>query len=61
MSQDYLDIELRRDEFHRRLGGGLPTGSLMLIEGKYGYGKSIIWSEDCIRGSYTWTHGDVYK
>jgi flagellar protein FlaH len=42
MGQDLLNIELKRDEFHRRLGGGIPTGSLMLIEGKYGYGKSII-------------------
>lgn len=42
MPEDILDIELKRDEFHRRLGGGIPSGSLMLIEGKYGYGKSII-------------------
>jgi len=53
-SQDYLDIELKRDEFHRRLGGGIPRGSLMLIEGKYGYGKSII----CQRIAYgVLTHG----
>lgn len=39
---DFIDIALRRDELHRKLGGGIPTGSLMLIEGKYGFGKSII-------------------
>ena len=51
---DYLDIQIERDEFHRKMGGALPKGSLMLIEGKYGYGKSII----CQRLLYSvLTHG----
>jgi|Deesub1362A_J573_1020465.scaffolds.fasta_scaffold00380_21 flagellar protein FlaH len=39
---------IKRDEFERRLGGGIPSGSIMLIEGGYGAGKSVI----CQRMSY---------
>ncbi len=42
MSVDFIEVELRRDEFHRSIGGGIPRESLMLIEGKYGHGKSIL-------------------
>ncbi len=35
-------IVLRRDELNRSIGGGLPTKSLILIEGKDGAGKSIL-------------------
>jgi flagellar protein FlaH len=41
-NDDLINVEIKRDELHRRLGGGIPLGSLMLIEGKYGFGKSII-------------------
>ncbi len=35
-------IELRGDELHTKLGGGIPKNSLMLIEGKNGMGKSVL-------------------
>lgn len=35
-------ITLERDELGDRLGGGLPKGALVIIEGEYGTGKSII-------------------
>jgi flagellar protein FlaH len=35
-------IHLERDELGDRLGGGLPKGALVVIEGEYGTGKSII-------------------
>lgn len=33
---------LDRDELGDRLGGGLPNGALMVIEGEFGTGKSIL-------------------
>ncbi|MHB8586658.1 MAG: archaellum protein ArlH [Thermoplasmatota archaeon] len=33
---------LSRDELSDRLGGGLPRGALVVIEGEYGAGKSIL-------------------
>jgi flagellar protein FlaH len=35
-------IELSRDDIHKRLGGGIPQGSIILIEGEESTGKSII-------------------
>ncbi|WP_048057886.1 ATPase domain-containing protein [Methanothermococcus okinawensis] len=35
-------IELSRDDVHKRLGGGIPYGSIILIEGEESTGKSII-------------------
>jgi len=40
--EELLRIELKGDELHRRLGGGIPAGTIMLIEGDRGTGKSII-------------------
>jgi flagellar protein FlaH len=37
-----MSIHLERDELNRNIGGGLPTNSLILIEGKDGAGKSIV-------------------
>jgi flagellar protein FlaH len=37
-----LSFELERDEFNKKLGGGFPTGSIILIEGVNGSGKSAI-------------------
>ncbi len=37
-----------RDGLNRKLGGGLPQGSIVLIEGKYGAGKSVL----CQRFAY---------
>lgn len=36
-----LKIQIPNDELHRRLGGGIPAGTIMLIEGDRGTGKSI--------------------
>lgn len=35
-------INLERDELSDRLGGGIPHGSLVIIEGEFGTGKSIL-------------------
>ncbi|WP_297070832.1 ATPase domain-containing protein [Thermococcus sp.] len=37
-----LKITIPNDELHRRLGGGIPAGSIVLIEGDRGTGKSIL-------------------
>lgn len=48
MSQDYLSVELSRDELNRYFGGGLPKDSLILLEGEDGSGKSVL----CQRFTY---------
>lgn len=35
-------IGLERDELHQRLGGGIPEGALVVVEGEYGSGKSVL-------------------
>ena len=35
-------IDLKNDELHDKMGGGVPKNSLMLVEGKDGMGKSIL-------------------
>lgn len=37
-----FSIDLERDELASRLGGGFPEGALVVIEGEYGSGKSIL-------------------
>ncbi|MFC2154664.1 ATPase domain-containing protein [Candidatus Altiarchaeota archaeon] len=37
-----LYTQLERDELHRKIGGYVPKGSLLLFEGKDGFGKSIL-------------------
>ncbi|MGB0652552.1 MAG: ATPase domain-containing protein [Thermoplasmatota archaeon] len=37
-----LDFGMDRDDLCDRLGGGLPSGSLVVLEGRYGAGKSIL-------------------
>ncbi len=37
-----LRYKIERDELEERLGGGLPTGALIVIEGENGTGKSIL-------------------
>jgi archaeal flagellar protein FlaH len=39
---DLYKFEIDRDGLHRQLGAGIPKGSIMLLEGKYGAGKSAI-------------------
>lgn len=46
---------LERDEFNRKLGDGFPTGSLVLLEGGSGSGKSTI----CQRLSYGLIENDT--
>ncbi|MCO6041332.1 ATPase domain-containing protein [Thermococcus alcaliphilus] len=41
MMAHLLKIQIPNDELHRRLGGGIPSGSIILIEGDRGTGKSI--------------------
>jgi archaeal flagellar protein FlaH len=42
-----VSIHLDRDELNRNIGGGVPTNSLILIEGKDGAGKSILAQRIC--------------
>lgn len=37
-----LSVQLARDEFHKRVGGGFPSGSIIIIEGTHGSGKSVL-------------------
>lgn len=37
-----LSIQLAKDEYHKRVGGGIPTGSIILSEGAHGAGKSVL-------------------
>ncbi len=39
---DIRDIEIERDDLHEMLGGGFPSASLAIIEGRYGTGKSVL-------------------
>jgi len=39
---EYVSIFLDRDDFEQRIGGGLPKGSIMIVEGRDGTGKSIV-------------------
>lgn len=39
---ELLSFKIDRDELAERFGGGLPRGSLVVIEGEYGAGKSIL-------------------
>lgn len=45
---DICSFAIPRDEFNRKLGGGFPTGSLVVMEGGSGGGKSTI----CQRFTY---------
>ncbi|HDN73806.1 MAG TPA: flagellar accessory protein FlaH [Archaeoglobus sp.] len=35
-------IKIENDEFHKKIGGGLPVGTLALIVGDHGCGKSVL-------------------
>ncbi len=39
---EVYNIELDRDGLHRNIGGGFPTGSIVVIIGDYGAGKSAV-------------------
>lgn len=55
----YLDITLSSDELHRRIGSKLPAGSLILIEGGDGAGKSIV-SQRLLYGFLVNGHSATY-
>lgn len=38
----YISIKIKRDMLHTKLGGYIPYGSLVLVEGKDGSGKSLL-------------------
>ncbi len=42
MNDSFVSLNIARDELNRNLGGGLPAGSLILIEGEDGAGKSVL-------------------
>ena len=37
-----FSIQLANDEFHKKLGGGIPAGTIGLIMGDHGSGKSVV-------------------
>jgi flagellar protein FlaH len=41
MSREDFQFQIERDGLSRRLGGGIPKGSLSIIAGPYGAGKSV--------------------
>lgn len=58
MTQTY-QIDLRGDELQSKLGGGIPTGSTVLLEGPNGYGKSI-FSQRITYGALQNNHSVTY-
>jgi len=38
----FISIRIQRDMLHTKLGGSIPYGSLILVEGKDGAGKSLL-------------------
>ncbi|HDP96567.1 MAG TPA: AAA family ATPase [Euryarchaeota archaeon] len=42
MAERTYNIRISRDEFHDQLSQGIPHGSIVLLEGAYGAGKSIL-------------------
>ncbi|ABR55855.1 ATPase domain-containing protein [Methanococcus aeolicus] len=53
------EIKIDRDDVHKRLGGGIPWGSIILIEGEESTGKSII-SQRLTYGFLQNNHSVVY-
>ncbi|NJE29458.1 flagellar accessory protein FlaH [Thermococcus sp. 18S1] len=54
-----LEIRVPNDELHRRLGGGIPPGSIVLVEGDRGTGKSI-FSQRLLYGFLKNGHSATY-
>ncbi len=50
-----FSVQLANDEFHKKLGGGIPAGTIGLIMGGHGSGKSIV----CQRITYGLLKNDV--
>jgi len=43
----YCNFTIEQDDLQDRLGGGLPPGSLFVVEGEYGTGKSLLSERFC--------------
>jgi len=59
MNSKVFSIEIARDGLHRRLGGGLPIGTIAAIAGKQGSGKSAIVQRilyGLLKNNYTVTY-----
>lgn len=41
-SKDFLVVHLPRDEFAKKIGLGIPSSSMLLIEGEEGSGRSVV-------------------
>lgn len=54
-----LRFNMERDDLSERLGGGLPPGSLIMMEGVYGAGKSII-AQRIVQGLVQNEHSVTY-
>ncbi len=50
-----FSVQLANDEFHKKLGGGIPAGTIGLITGEHGSGKSVV----CQRITYGLLRNDV--
>jgi len=50
-----FSVHLPNDEFHKKLGGGIPVGTIGLIKGEHGSGKSVV----CQRITYGLLKNDV--
>ncbi|RUM33630.1 MAG: flagellar accessory protein FlaH [Archaeoglobus sp.] len=50
-----FSVQIKNDEFHKKLGGGLPPGTIALIKGGHGSGKSIV----CQRMVYGMLNNDI--
>ncbi|MFH0863196.1 MAG: ATPase domain-containing protein [Candidatus Altiarchaeota archaeon] len=42
VGEGYISMKIQRDMLHTKLGGAIPYGSLVLVEGKDGMGKSLL-------------------
>ncbi len=64
----FFSVQLARDEFHKRIGGGFPGGSIVLMEGSHGTGKSVVcqrivygFLQNNLRATYISTQLTTYE
>jgi len=50
-----FSVHIENDEFHKKIGGGLPAGTICVIKGDHGSGKSVV----CQRIVYGLLKNDV--
>ncbi len=56
---EYININIEKDDFGLKLGGGIPKGVVGIIEGSEGFGKSII-SQRILYGALYNGHSVTY-